>query len=106
MFPQLVGLGRSEISRFYGIRSLAEARAYVAHPVLGGRLRAAAEAILMTPDRTAEAILGPVDAVKLRSSMTLFLRAAPDDAVFLVVLQRFYDGRVDATTDALLESGA
>jgi uncharacterized protein (DUF1810 family) len=106
VFPQLVGLGRSEISRFYGIASFDEARAYVAHPVLGARLRAAARAVLHTHDTTAEAILGSIDAMKLRSSMTLFHRAAPDEPVFAEVLARFYSGKADDATDELLDSGA
>ena len=102
VFPQLIGLGRSEIARFYGIKSLHEARAYLAHPVLGTRLRVAARAVLCHPDRTADAILGSLDAMKLRSSMTLFHRAAPWDPVFTEVLDRLYGGRADKATDELL----
>jgi uncharacterized protein (DUF1810 family) len=101
VFPQLRGLGRSETSRFFGIAGLDEARAYLAHPVLGARLRAAFEAVLAAPG-SAEAILGPIDAVKLRSSATLFLRAAPDEPLFGAVLDRFFDGQPDAATDDLL----
>jgi len=104
VFPQLAGLGRSEISRFYAITSLDEARSYLADPLLGGRLREAARAVLATRGRTAEAILGSIDALKLRSSMTLFHRAAPDDPVFADVLARFYGGRPDDATDDLLGS--
>ena len=75
VFPQLAGLGESEMSRRYAIASLEEAREYLAHPVLGARLRECVEALLAAPG-AAEEILGPVDALKLRSSMTLFLRAA------------------------------
>jgi uncharacterized protein (DUF1810 family) len=102
VFPQLGGLGRSEMSRSYGIASLDEARAFLAHPVLGARLRECARALLATTGRTAQEILGPIDAVKLRSSMTLFHRAAPDDPVFGAVLDRFYGGLADDVTDALL----
>jgi uncharacterized protein (DUF1810 family) len=102
IFPQVAGLGRSEMSRHYAIRSLDEARAYLDHPVLGTRLRACTAAVLATRGRTAEDILGSIDAVKLRSSMTLFHRAAPDEAAFREVLDRFYDGRVDDATDAIL----
>jgi uncharacterized protein (DUF1810 family) len=103
IFPQLAGLGRSEMSRFYGITSLDEARAYLAHPVLRARLRECAAAVLATDAPTAEAILGSIDAIKLRSSMTLFHRAAPDESLFVQVLERFYRGSAaDPATDALL----
>jgi uncharacterized protein (DUF1810 family) len=101
VFPQLLGLGRSDTSRHFGIEGLAEARAYLAHPVLGARLRAAFEAILGAPGE-AEDILGSIDALKLRSSATLFARAAADDPLFPAVLTRFFDGSPDSATDALL----
>jgi uncharacterized protein (DUF1810 family) len=106
IFPQLAGLGRSEVSRFYGIGSLDEARAYLAHSTLGPRLRAAAQAVLQSGTRDAAALLGPVDALKLRSSMTLFTRAAPGERVFVDVLDRLYGGDVDEATDRLLGGGA
>ena len=102
VFPQVAGLGRSEMSRIYAIGSLAEARAYLAHPLLGPRLRECVAALLATRGLSAEAMLGSIDAVKLRSSMTLFLRAAPDEPSFQAVLERFYAGRPDAATDAIL----
>ena len=102
VFPQVAGLGRSEMSRIYAIGSLAEARAYLAHPVLGPRLRECVAALLATHGRSADEMLGSIDAVKLRSSMTLFLRADPDEPAFRAVLDRFYDGRPDAATDAIL----
>ncbi|HET7030858.1 MAG TPA: DUF1810 domain-containing protein [Candidatus Limnocylindrales bacterium] len=103
VFPQIAGLGRSPTSQRYAIRSLDEARAYLADPVLGSRIREAAAALLAAPaDRTADAVLGELDAMKVRSSMTLFHRAAPDEPAFRAVLERFYDGRADAATDALL----
>ena len=105
VFPQVAGLGRSEMSRIYSIGSLAEARAYLAHPVLGPRLRESAAAVLATRGRSAGEMLGSIDAVKLRSSMTLFLRADPDEPAFRAVLDRFYDGRPDAATDAILGGG-
>ena len=105
VFPQVAGLGRSEMSRIYAIGSLAEARAYLAHPVLGPRLRECVAALLATHGRSADEMLGSIDAVKLRSSMTLFLRADPDEPAFRAVLDRFYDGRPDAATDAILGSG-
>lgn len=102
VFPQMAGLGRSEKSRLYGIASLDEARAYLAHPVLGPRLLECVAAVLAPPTASAESMLGPVDAVKLRSSMTLFQRAAPGEAVFRQVLDRFYAGVADEATDELL----
>jgi uncharacterized protein (DUF1810 family) len=102
VFPQLAGLGRSAMSQRYEITSLDEARAYLAHPVLGARLRECAEAILSVEGRSAEDILGPVDARKLRSSMTLFHRTAPGEPLFGAVLDRFFEGIADAATDALL----
>lgn len=102
IFPQLAGLGRSAMAQRYAISSLDEARAYLAHPVLGARLRECAELLVASGGSSAEAILGPIDALKLRSSMTLFHRAAPGEALFVEVLERFYGGVVDAATDALL----
>ena len=103
IFPQLDGLGRSEMSRFYGISSLDEARAYLADPVLGARLRECAGLLLASNARTAIEILGETDAMKVRSCMTLFHRAAPDEPVFGQVLDRFYAGVADVATDRLLE---
>lgn len=105
VFPQVQGLGRSELSRWYAIGSLNEARAYLEHPVLGARLRECTRLVLETPDRTAEAIFGPVDALKLHSCMTLFHRAAPEVSLFARVLDRFYGGIPDAATDAWLSGG-
>jgi uncharacterized protein (DUF1810 family) len=102
VFPQVAGLGHSSLSRTYAISGLDEARAYLAHPVLGARLRQSAEAVLAVPDRTAEQVLGGIDAQKLRSSMTLFLRAAPGEDLFRRVLERFFDGVEDPATDRLL----
>jgi uncharacterized protein (DUF1810 family) len=101
IFPQIAGLGQSAMSQRYAIGSIAEARAYLEHVVLGPRLRESAALLLATPC-TAEEILGPIDARKLRSSMTLFHRAAPEEAMFSDVLARFYDGVVDGSTDKLL----
>ena len=106
VFPQLRVLGRSPTAQLYGIADLAEARAYLADPVLGPRLREAAAAMLLHTDRTAEAILGTVDAMKLRSCATLFEAAAgrggEQDAVFAAVLDAFYGGvRCDLTLQAL-----
>ena len=100
VFPQVAGLGHSPTSQHYAIASLDEARAYLAHPVLGPRLRECAAAVAGVTGRSAEQIMGGIDAVKLRSSMTLFHRAAPDEAVFAEVLDRFFDGAPDPATDA------
>ena len=102
VFPQLAGLGRSSTAQQFGIGGLQEARALLAHPVLGPRLREAATAVLQARG-TAVSVLGEVDALKLRSSATLFLRAAPDEDVWQQVLDRFHDGEADPLTDALLE---
>ncbi len=102
VFPQLAGLGRSQTARHYAIASLAEARDYLAHPTLGPRLIAAAQVLAGHTDRSAEQILGGVDALKLRSSMTLFARADPAQPVFAQVLDRFYGGEADQATDDLL----
>jgi uncharacterized protein (DUF1810 family) len=92
IFPQIAGLGSSATAQRYAIRSLDEARAYLAHPVLGPRLRECAQALLSVPGRSAREILGHPDDLKLRSSMTLFARAADDPAPFEAVLDRYYDG--------------
>jgi uncharacterized protein (DUF1810 family) len=92
VFPQVEGLGFSEMSRRFAISSLAEAQAYMAHPVLGPRLVRCATIVAATGDKTAEDIFGSVDAQKLRSCMTLFGRAAPDEPVFKRVLDRYFGG--------------
>ena len=102
IFPQIAGLGSSAMAQRYAIRSLDEALAYLGDPVLGARLREASEAVLASTARTAVDIFGPTDAKKLRSSMTLFHRAAPDDPVFVRVLDRFFGGVADPLTDARL----
>ena len=102
IFPQIAGLGLSEMAERYAITSLDEARAYLGHPVLGQRLRECAAVVAETTGRTAEQIFGGIDAMKLRSSMTLFLRAAPADEVFATVLRRYFDGEPDPATDRRL----
>ncbi|HKO38398.1 MAG TPA: DUF1810 domain-containing protein [Solirubrobacterales bacterium] len=102
VFPQIAGLGRSEMSRRYAIASTSEAHDYLAHPVLGPRLVACAEAILGHDELSAEEILGGIDAVKLRSSMTLFAAAAPEQPVFRRVLDRYFDGKPDEETSRRL----
>jgi uncharacterized protein (DUF1810 family) len=102
VFPQRAGLGQSEMSRRYAIASAAEARAYLEHPVLGPRLIACAEALLEHEGESAEAILGGIDAAKLRSSMTLFAGVAPEQAVFEQVLERYFEGEADPATTSWL----
>ncbi|AGL17391.1 DUF1810 domain-containing protein [Actinoplanes sp. N902-109] len=105
VFPQIAGLGSSPTAVRYAIRDLAEARAYLADPVLGARLRECAAALLALPGRTAGQIFGYPDDLKLRSSMTLFAAAAPGPAPFQAVLDRYYDGTPDqATLDRLSDS--
>ncbi|AEV83737.1 hypothetical protein ACWT_2704 [Actinoplanes sp. SE50] len=101
VFPQLTGLGSSPTAQAYAIADLAEARAYLAHPVLGARLTDAARTLLGVEGRTAEQILGYPDDLKLRSSMTLFAAAAAEPGVFGEVLDRFYDGPDPRTLELL-----
>lgn len=102
VFPQLRGLGRSETAQYFGIASLGEARAYLAHPVLGPRLRACASAMLELEGLSATEVLGETDALKLRSSMTLFAIAEPDEPLFPAVLEKYFDGARDERTLDLL----
>jgi uncharacterized protein (DUF1810 family) len=99
VFPQIAGLGSSPMARVYAIGSLEEARAYLAHPILGPRLRECAAALFAADSSLgAEEILGGIDALKLRSSMTLFAGAAPEERRFGAVLERFYAGEPDPET--------
>ena len=102
VFPQVAGLGSSPMAERYAIGSLEEAQEYVAHPVLGPRLVQCAEAVLSHPDRSAREIMGPPDDLKLRSSMTLFAAAAPEQPVFQRVLDTFFEGEPDQRTEAFL----
>ena len=102
VFPQVAGLGRSDTARAYALAGLDEARAYLAHDVLGARLRECCRALLDVEGASADEVLGGVDAMKLRSSMTLFARADPAEPVFTEVVARFFDGREDERTLALL----
>ena len=109
VFPQIAGLGRSGTARTYAISGRAEAEAYLAHPVLGARLSDASWALVeLDGKRTAEQILGPTDAMKLRSSMTLFALVARDQnpPVFQAVLNRYFQGRTDPATERLLAGSA
>jgi|SRR5579859_1120390 len=99
VFPQVAGLGYSPTSRTYAITSLAEARAYLEHPVLGARLIECATILLGLPDRTAEQIFGDIDAQKLHSSATLFMHAGPGMPVFRQVLDRYFGGSPDSATE-------
>jgi uncharacterized protein (DUF1810 family) len=92
VFPQIAGLGRSPMAQTYAIADLAEARAYLEHPVLGPRLVESAEIVASHRGSTAEQIFSRIDAMKLRSSMTLFARADPDQPVFAKVLDQYFDG--------------
>jgi uncharacterized protein (DUF1810 family) len=92
VFPQIAGLGRSPMAHAYAIADLAEARAYLAHPVLGPRLVECAQIVASLQGSTAEQIFGGIDAMKLRSSMTLFARADPEQPVFAAVLDQYFDG--------------
>jgi len=99
VFPQLAGLGQSAMSKRFAISSLQEARAYLHHAVLGPRLLECAGVLAGRRDRTAVQIFGAVDARKLHSSMTLFMRADPEQPLFRQVLERYFDGLPDAATD-------
>ena len=98
IFPQIAGLGHSETAGRYAISSLAEAAAYLRHPVLGPRLRECAQLVVEVKGRSIDQILGYPDNLKFRSSMTLFAKAGPDEEVFRNVLQKYFDGVEDALT--------
>ena len=98
VFPQLAGLGSSPTAMVYAVAGLDEARAYLAHPVLGPRLREAARTLAALPGRHPVLVLGSIDAVKLRSSMTLFALADPATTVFQEVLDRYFAGEADDVT--------
>jgi uncharacterized protein (DUF1810 family) len=102
VFPQIAGLGMSAMSQRYAIASLDEARAYLAHPVLGPRLAECARILTELGGHSAEEVFGGIDAVKLRSCMTLFARASEDDSVYDAVLDQYFGGEADPQTDARL----
>ena len=105
VFPQLRGLGRSPTAAFYGLASEAQALAYWRHPVLGPRLRECVQRLLALPgDRGARDVLGTPDDLKLRSCLTLFSRVAPEEPSFRAALDRFFEGRLDERTEALLRA--
>ena len=102
VFPQFDGLGHSPTSRHYAIKSLEEARAYLAHPVLGPRLVECADALLRTEERSAHDIFGSPDDLKLRSSATLFASVSTPGSIFDRIIERYFDGEPDDRTTALI----
>lgn len=104
IFPQLKGLGRSYYATFYGISSMEEAKAYLAHPILRGRLVEISKALLELKTSNPTSVMGSPDDKKLRSSMTLFALVAPEEKTFRQVLDKFYDGKMDQRTIELLKN--
>ena len=98
IFPQVAGLGRSAAAQHFAISSLDEAQAYLRHPVLGPRLRECVQLLAALDGKSADQILGSVDAMKLRSSLTLFMAAAPDEPLFRDVLAKYFGGAADQLT--------
>lgn len=103
VFPQIAGLGHSAMAQRYAVSSLSEARAYLAHPVLGPRLRECSELVLATEGRTIREILGAPDDLKFCSSMTLFLAADPAQEVFRACLRKYFAGQTDPATLARID---
>jgi uncharacterized protein (DUF1810 family) len=104
VFPQIEGLGSSQMARQFAISSLAEAAAYLAHPILGPRLAECTKLVNVIEGRPADQIFGYPDNLKFRSSMTLFARATPDNQVFLAALQKYFKGEPDPVTLARLQA--
>jgi uncharacterized protein (DUF1810 family) len=102
IFPQMRGLGRSEMAEFYGIASRAEAEAYLAHPVLGARLRQCTELAMSAEESSVDELFGYPDNLKFHSSMTLFASLAGETQLFRDALQKFFGGEMDRNTVALL----
>jgi uncharacterized protein (DUF1810 family) len=102
IFPQIAGLGRSAMSHTYAIQSLEEAREYLAHPLLGGRLRECCQALRALEGRTAHEIFRSPDDLKFRSCLTLFAQAAPQEPLFRDLLEKYFGGKADAATLELL----
>ena len=102
VFPQLKGLGHSANSEFYGISGLAETATYLKHPVLGPRLIECVQAVNSVERRSATEIFGEVDAMKFRSSLTLFAKAASSEPVFTQALQKYFNGEFDPVTMSVL----
>lgn len=103
IFPQLRGLGRSDMAYKYGINGIEEAKEYLAHPVLSARLTEISEALLVHKNKDIEYIMGGIDAMKLRSSMTLFALVSEENSVFHQVLECFYNGEMDEYTIKLIK---
>lgn len=103
IFPQLRGLGRSDMAYKYGINGIEEAKEYLAHPVLSARLTEISEALLVHKNKDIEYIMGGIDAMKLRSSMTLFALVSEENSVFHHVLECFYNGEMDENTIKLIK---
>ena len=102
IFPQIAGLGQSPTSRAFAIQTLGEARAYLAHPVLGARLRECCQAVMNLRGKSAEEIFGAIDTMKFRSCLTLFTEADHDEVVFYNLLEKFFDGDPDEATLEIL----
>ena len=102
IFPQIMGLGQSPMSRAYAIQSLDEARAYLAHPLLGARLRECGQALMNLGNKSADSIFGSIDAMKLRSCLTLFAEADPQEVLFYNLLEKYFDGDADEATLEIL----
>jgi uncharacterized protein (DUF1810 family) len=102
IFPQISGLGRSSTAIYYSIRDLNEAKEYYAHPVLGARLREISTVLLNLQGNDPVAVFGGIDSMKLKSSMTLFAVAAPEDKLFQQVLDKYYNGDLDHLTLSIL----
>jgi uncharacterized protein (DUF1810 family) len=104
IFPQIAGLGHSPMARRYAISSIHEARAYLAHPILGPRLRECTQLMLAAQGRTSRQLLGDIDSQKFRSSITLFARATPEDRLFQDALDKYFDGEADEAALLKLEA--
>jgi len=102
VFPQMAGLGHSTTSHTYGIESLQEAREYLAHPLLGARLRECCRAVMEVEGKSAHQIFRSPDDLKFRSCLTLFAQAAPDENLFDALLVKYFDGKEDPATLELL----
>ena len=102
IFPQIRGLGQSAMSHTYAIQSLDEARAYLAHPVLGARLRECCQAVMNLRNKSARDIFGVIDAMKFRSCLTLFAEADHDEVLFFNLLEKYFDGDADEATLKIL----
>ena len=102
IFPQIAGLGQSPTSRAYAIQSLQEAQAYLSHPVLGARLHECCQTLMNARGNSARDIFGSIDAMKLRSCLTLFAEADHDEALFHNLLEKYFDGEADEATLEIL----